>query len=63
MLTFTKEKVTQKQCLRMTHTYVLIEPKFQRKRENKEKEMIIKQIVSLMRRLFCVSSSLLFISW
>ena len=57
----TKEKVTQMQYLRMTHTYDLIEPKFRRKEENKTKKKRNKPIVSL-RRLFCISSSLLFIS-
>ena len=32
----------------MTHTYDLIEPKFQWKRENKDKGKRIKQIVSLI---------------
>ena len=57
----TYEKVTQNQYLRMTYTYNLIEPKFRRKRENKTKRKINKQIISL-RRLFCISSSLLSIS-
>ena len=57
----TKEKVTQMQYLRMTHTYDLIEPKFRRKEENKTERKRNKQIVSL-RRLFCISSSLLSIS-
>ena len=47
--------------LRMTHTYDLIEPKFRRKEENKTERKRNKQIVSL-RRLFCISSSLLSIS-
>ena len=57
----TKEKVTQMQYLRMTHTYDLSEPKFRRKEENKTERKRNKQIVSL-RRLFCISSSLLSIS-
>ena len=57
----TKEKVKQMQYLRMTHTYDLIEPKFRRKKENKTERKRNKQIVSL-RRLFCISSSLLSIS-
>ena len=57
----TKEKVTQMQYLRMTHTYDLIEPKFRRKEENKRERKRNKQIVSL-RRLFCISSSFLSIS-
>ena len=57
----TKEKVTQMQCLRMTHTYDLIEPKFRRKEKNETERKRNKEIVSL-RRLFCISSSLLFIS-
>ena len=57
----TKEKVTQMQYLRLTHTYDLIEPKFRRKKENKTERKRNKQIVSL-RTLFCISSSLLSIS-
>ena len=57
----TKEKVTQMQYLRMTHTYDLIEPKFRRKEENKTERNRNKQIFSL-RRLFYISSSLLSIS-
>ena len=58
----TKEKVTQMQYLGMTHTYDLIEPKFRRKEENKTERKRNKQIVSF-RRLFCISSSLLSISF
>ena len=57
----TKEKVTQMQYLRMTHTYDLIEPKFGRKEENKTERRTNKQIV-ILRRLFCISSFLLSIS-
>ena len=35
---FTKEKVTQKQYLRVAHTYGLIEEKFPWNRENKTKK-------------------------
>ena len=53
MLISAKEKVTQKQYLRMTHTYDLIEPKCRRKRENKIKRKRNKHIASL-RRPFCI---------